>query len=277
MNAFAKYKKFFVLAVALLSLACLAIGYIDLFVYITDAGIGLKFDLFDIDSILHFAEWLFRPQEIFSQIIPMILTYLPVVLLILYCLLFMGKKAERFGAPFVLIAVTANPALCLIRYLICEFLGTPVFGTYYSLSPFYFVIYFLTVAVFTLGALVSFHNTLRKIAFIVAPAIGILIELLMFTEFFKYLERYWDNGMYNYIITWPLETLGQILFYIALILAGLLSFIPQVKPIAPDGSAANLDNLPADEALKALEIQRQKGLLTPEEYKAKRQEIINKI
>ena len=141
----------------------------------------------------------------------------------------------------------------------------------------YFILYFLTAAALTVGALLTFYKPLRKLVLIAVPAVAILFELILFANYFEFFENHLVYGHYTYLLTRPLGTLAVNLLYIGLILLGLTDGDPQVAVIAADGSAADLNSLPPEQALKALDKQYEKGVITFEEYKAKRLEIIQKI
>ena len=260
-----------VIGAALLSLVCTALSYLGDFIQINDNGIFFFWDFYG--GAEYWMESLMRP----GNLIPVFLTYLPVVLLALYGFLFMGKQAGKFVLPVVMLSAAAAPAYYLFFHILNNWLNIYFLGIEIHLAPMYCILYFLTAAAFTVGALLTFHKTLRKIALLIVPALGILFELIMFTGYFEALEIYLDYGLYTNMLTWPLSTLAVNLLYIGLILLGLTDSTPQVNAIAADGSAADLNGLPPEQALKALDKQYEMGVITFEEYKAKRLEIIQKI
>ena len=265
-----KNKKMLVIGAAVLSLICTALSYMGDFIQINQSGIHFFWDLYKVE---HWIESLIQPRNL----IPVFLTYLPVVLLALYGFLFMGKPASKFVLPAIMLSAAAIPAYNLFFHILSNWLHIYFLGIEIHLSTMGFILHFLTAAALTVGALLTFYKPLRKLVLIAVPAVAILFELIMFTGNFEAFEFFWGFGRYTYLLTWPLATLAVNLLYIGLILLGLTDGDPQVAVIAADGSAADLNSLPPEQALKALDKQYEKGVITFEEYKAKRLEIIQKI
>jgi hypothetical protein len=265
-----KNKKMLVIGAAVLSLICTALSYMGDFIQINKHGIFFFWDIYNVE---HWIELRIQPHNL----IPVFLIYLPVVLLALYGFLFMGKKEGKFALPIVMLSAAAAPAYYLFFHILNNWLHIYFIDIQIHLSTMYFILYFLTAAALTVGALLTFYKPLRKLVLIAVPAVAILFELIMFTDYFEAFEFYLDYELYIALLTWPLSTLAVNLLYIGLILLGLTDGDPQVAVIAADGSAADLNGLPPEQALKALDKQYEKGVITFEEYKAKRLEIIQKI
>ena len=271
MDFFNKNKKMLVIGAAVLSLICTALSYMGDFIQINKNGIFFFWDFYG--GVEYWIESLIYP----NNLIPVFLTYLPVVLLALYGFLFMGKPASKFVLPAIMLSAAAIPAYYLFFHILNNRLHIYFLRIDIHLSLMNFILYFLTAAAFTVGALLTFYKPLRKLVLIAVPAAAILFELIMFTDYFDAFEFYLDYGLYTNLLSWPLATLAVNLLYIGLILLGLTDCNPQVAVIAADGSAADLSGLPPEQALKALDKQYEKAVITFEEYKAKRMEIIQKI
>ena len=271
MEFFNKNKKLLVIGAAVLSLICTALSYMGDFIHISKNGIYFFWDFYG--GVEYWIKSLMQP----GNLIPVFLTYLPVVLLALYGFLFMGKPASKFVLPAIMLSAAAIPAYYLFFHILNNWLNIYFLGIQIHLSTMYFILYFLTAAAFTVGALLTFYKPLRKLVLIAVPAVAILFELIMFAGYFEDIEFLLDQGLYTYLLSWPLATLALNLLYIGLILLGLTDGDPQVAVVTADGSAADLSGLPPEPALKSLDKQYEKGVITFEESKAKRLEIIQKI
>ena len=112
---------------------------------------------------------------------------------------------------------------------------------------------------------------------IIAIVVGLLLEFMSIIELFQRIEWYLEEELYLYSFTWPISILGTITLYISLLLFGLKNHIPAIISVSPEKEKKNAEKMSHEQALRLLNDKLELGMITEEEYKAQRTEIINNL
>ena len=121
----------------------------------------------------------------------------------------------------------------------------------------------------TISALKGFSN---KIYVVIAVSCGLLREAIPFISFIRYAGEYISDGVYLYLFTWPLSIIGFSALYIAILLFVLKNNISSTKK-----KEESTEKMSIEQSLRYLKEKLDLDMITEEEYKAKRAEIINKL
>ena len=117
----------------------------------------------------------------------------------------------------------------------------------------------------------------KKIFLIIATSIGLLIEALSIISYWGNSSWIFENEHYLYIFTWIIGIAGAVALYIALLLFGLKNRIPAIVSTSPEKEKKKAENLTPEQDLRLLKDKLDLGMITEEEYKAQRADIISKL
>jgi len=149
-----------------------------------------------------------------------------------------------------------------------EFLGIEIteFLGYYM----YHIITAVLMILFIVSTRSAIKSNTNKPMIATTMLIAIVVEILYFLCLTSRFERYLDEELYLFVFTTLMSISGNIIFYISLMLFGLKCTIP--KKIQPQPI-----NVSPEYALKLLNEKLNCGLITEEEYRVQRAEIISKL
>jgi uncharacterized membrane protein len=123
-------------------------------------------------------------------------------------------------------------------------------------------------------AIFGFLKGLNKKVFVIIPlAASLFYEVLLLLAMLGQIEYYIEKAMYANIFAQILNHIGMITFYVALLLFGIKNNIPAIIKTY----AKKKENDDPAEKLKVLKESFELGVITEEEYNAKRKEIISKL
>ena len=107
--------------------------------------------------------------------------------------------------------------------------------------------------------------------------VGLLVEFWSIIDLFQSIEWYLEDELYLYLFTWPISILGTIALYVSLLLFGLKNRIPAIISVSPEKEKKNAEKMTPEQSLRLLKEKLDLGMITEEEYKAQRTEIINNL
>lgn len=204
-----------------------------------------------------------------DNILSVILTLAPVVLLVLYIFMFHSKLKATILVPIIFGIFGLNTIFnFLFDYGYYEYFLP--YGTYRILD--------LAILVCSVLAVISALKGFNKKAFIIiAMSVCLLYETLSLLELSGIMEYYIRDSMYLYAFTTPLYSVGKILLYTSLLLFGLKNKIPSIISLSPEKERARAEKMNPEQALKLLKDKLDLDMITEEEYQAQRAEIISKL
>lgn len=218
-------------------------------------------------------EWVYelsaRPLSVWSlehieNILSLILTLAPIVLLVLYIFKFHSNLKATVIVPIIFGILGLN--------IIFDFLfvyGFSSYGIYRILDLAILVCSILAV----ISALKGFN---KKVFVIIAMSVCLLREVLALMDMFAFMH-YVVVPLYLYFFTSLLSIIGAITLYTALLLFGLKNKIPSVVSLSPEKEKARAEKMNPEQALKLLKDKLDLDMITEEEYQAQRAEIISKL
>ena len=207
----------------------------------------------------------------FISLLTMFLTLVPFVLMLLYVITFYIKFDVTVFAPVIFVSIAFNPAFCLM----VDYIRGYNYKTIYLLLYLGIIISFLGLAVYC-----ALKGLDKKIFLIIASAIAILYEFLSLITYFKNFIWYIENGFYLYLFTDLLAIIGATALYVSLLLFGLTNNVLSVSDFISSLTQKNnqtTEHLTPEQALIKLNENLALGTISEEEYRAKREEIINNL
>ena len=203
-----------------------------------------------------------QPTQLFS----LLLNTAPYILLFLQVIAFHrnGKAPILIGITFGIIAFSE------LYYLLVNVSDMIVYG--YSYGSEYWLEFFAfgipSMITFTMAMISAFKGFSNKVFLIIAIAIGIFSEFYYLFNSSELLQWYFLDEMYFYLLTWLAHKVSLLSLYAAIALYGM----------ANGSSAKAMVAEPTPEqALSLLNQKLELGVLTEEEYRAQRAEIISKL
>lgn len=253
---------------SIISLICTILSCISYFFYYdfdyingewVDFGLTFTFlDMFDLISLL--------------------LTITPIILLVLYIFMFHSKLKATVLVPIIFGIFGLNSIFNLLfgyRY------SSLLFGYRYSRYVVPYGIYRILALVILVCSVLAVKSALKgfnkKIFIIIAMAVCLLYEALSIIGFFSIMYYYIEESEYLYLFTSPMSIIGSITLYVALLLFALKNKIPSVLALSPEKERARAEKMNPEQALKLLKYKLDLGMITEEEYQAQRAEIISKL
>lgn len=191
-------------------------------------------------------------------VLRLLLILAPIILLMLYIFKFHGKLKATVLVPIIF-------GFNTIRFLF-------VYG-YYGRYLLLELVILVCVMLAVISALKGFS---KKVFLIISMVICLLGDTLSLISAFVNMNHYIEESMYLYIFMGPLSVIGEIMFHTALLIFGLKNRIPAI--ISPRKKVkTKAGKMNPEQALKLLKKELEQGLITEEEYQAKRAEIISKL
>lgn len=199
-------------------------------------------------------------------------------LLIIPPILFVGYLIERrknlkvTGIFSVVAGIIALSDIWGVIYNLTQIL---IFHSPFNIRNVAFFMRSITIAVlmilFMVFVRIATKNNTNKYVSAITMLIAIVVEILYFLLYLiPNFEIFIDREMYLYVFTNSISTLGNIVFYISLMLFGLKYTVS--KKIQPQPV-----NVSPEYSLTLLNEKLNCGLITEEEYKIQRAEIISKL
>ncbi|MBE6618599.1 MAG: hypothetical protein E7626_02290 [Ruminococcaceae bacterium] len=239
----------------IISLILTVVCYVDVFTYYTYSNDGLR--------ELHFSLFGYNIVDTIFSILSYLLAIAPTIIFAIYIFKFYKQFRAELSIPVVLGLIAFNPLFVVIRNLVLGYGFSSVLDMLVGL---------LIIVSFTLATISALKGLSKKIYIIVAIACGLLSDLVSFISFIGYTTEYIENGLYLYLFTLPLELLGSVALYIAL----LFFCLNNKMPVAIK-KEKNTEKMTPEQSLKYLKEKLDLGMITEEEYQVQRAEIINKL
>ena len=191
----------------------------------------------------------------------------PYVLLVIYLLKFHNEFKATVLVPVIFGLIAFAPLYYFVDFL---FLG---YGIYFR-DLIFDIPLIVAFALATINALKGFS---KKAFLIIAIVVGLLLEFMSIIELFQSIEWYLEDELYLYLFTRPISILGTIALYVSLLLFGLKNRIPAIISVSPEKEKKNAEKMTPEQSLRLLNDKLELGMITEEEYKAQRAEIINNL
>jgi len=125
----------------------------------------------------------------------------------------------------------------------------------------------LSLAFAAACVMAALMGSTNRILFVIAPALGLVSQLISLADLFDLLDYCMAEEFYLYAVTYLAGLVASIALLVALLLDGLqnLNAVPQNNP-----------ELSIEMQLAQLNEQLSLGLITPEEFLARQEEILNR-
>ena len=205
----------------------------------------------------------------------------PLVLLVLFVFKLNKSKRACVILPIVFALTAIAPLYSIIQNLIRGTTSDAVntLLTIITIIPF---------------AIVAFKGTANKKLLIATSSIMLFAELILLISYIPNFGTYEKYGLEFWLICYLCGIVGRSALYVTLMLFGLKNNVPGIvtairnpyAPIAPavapttepeaEPAQVECETSPAD-ALRALNEQQEQGMLSEEEYRTKRAEIISRL
>ncbi len=229
----------------------------------------LRYDFNDLSSGNLSYELVFELPNIII-ILPLLLTFAPRILLLVYIWKFHGqyKAAVLYPIACGLIAVISFLSIVSIVYDLFSGSGFEIITL---------IIHTAIMISFVLLTIDATKGLNKKIYTIIATSIALGASLLSLVSALKYCTYYMELGWYLYTFTTFASIIGAMALYASLLLFGLHNRIPALISGARDQEKEQTKKMTPAQALRFLKNQFDLGLLTEEEYQTQRAEIIRKL
>lgn len=188
--------------------------------------------------------------------VSLVLKLLPFLLLPFAIGLFHSREI-----PILFVLVFASVALGLVYEILRSFIS---YASYPKLHS--FIMDMITVALFTLATLSSLKGRPDKLFIVLAPAVGVILDLVSLITLHDLMERYITREWHFYLFTAPAGVLASVLLNLVLLLFALknrVHTVPETVDIDPEL------------ILLLLQEKLERGDITEEEYRAMRADIIH--
>jgi hypothetical protein len=224
-----------------------------------------------LSSITYFAfysndELVFRFPS-FLGLISFAMYFAPTVLLILYVVKFFRAFKATIIVPIIFSCIVASPLLSFISALIGG----------YELDGITLITNIITIITFTLATIGALKGLSNKVFIVIPTALGLALSLLSLISVSSNLTFFARNGFTLYLFTEPMSIIASITFYVALLLLGLKNRIPAILAVSLEKEKKNAEKMTPEQSLRLLNDKLELGMITEEEYKAQRTEIINNL
>lgn len=198
-----------------------------------------------------------------SNFISLLIRIAPYIIFVIYILSFYQKSKASVLVPVIFGLIALTYLFDIVRYYIIL-----------RATGLSFITYFLMVTVYTLATIAALKGFSKKIFLIIATATGLLVEIISLISFFlDDLGYYLGFKFFLYLFTRPIGILGAITFFVALFLFGLKNRIPAI--LSP--SSASAKKTTPEQELKSLKEKFDLGIITEEEYRTQRSDIISRL
>ena len=229
---------------AVIALVCTVLSSITYFAFYSN----------DDELVFHFPSFL--------SLISLALSLAPKVLLILYVFMFFKEFKATIIVPIIFGCIAASSLFSFINTF-------AVFGTR--------IINLITMVTFTLATISALKGLSNKVFIIIPTALSLALSALSLVSLFSTFELYARWGYTLYLFTQPVGIIASVTFNIALLLFGLKNRIPAILAVSPEKEKKNAEKMTPEQSLRLLNDKLELGMITEEEYKAQRTEIINNL
>lgn len=197
--------------------------------------------------------------------ISMLTTIAPFILYVIYVL----KLHTRSKA--VIIIIFGLLAFAQLYY----YIEPLIYGLGFSLKELLFS--FLQISAYALAIISAAKGFSKKVLLIIAVAIILLFELLSIINLAPVMKFYFEDELYLYFFTMLVSRLGTICLHVSFLLLGLKNRIPTISTASDEKEIINLDQISPEQALLLLNDKLELGMISEEEYRAQRAQIIAKL
>lgn len=243
---------FVIRLLSVIALVCMILSSVSYFFY---------YDYNEING-----EWVYKltfrfPD--FMNLISLLLSRAPFVLFVLYIFKYHNKLKATVLVPIIFGILAFEILLSLLTTL--NDMTTAIYAIETLISLFAYILALIS-------ALKGFN---KKIYVIIAMSVCLFMNALGIVGVFLTMNHYIANSMYLYIFTSLTRIIGDISFYVALLLFALKNKIPAI--ISVSAKKESLESMNPKQALRVLKDKLDLGMITEEEYQAQRTEIISKL
>jgi hypothetical protein len=195
------------------------------------------------------------------------LTLAPKVLLILYVVKFFKEFKATIVVPIIFGYIAASSLF--------SFINTFLVGSAFVLIT--LIMNLITMVTFGLATISALKGLSNKVFIIIPTALSLALSALSLVSLFSTFELYARWGYALYLFTQPVGIIASVTFNIALLLFGLKNRIPAILAVSPEKEKKNAEKMTPEQSLRLLNDKLELGMITEEEYKAQRTEIINNL
>ena len=233
---------------SLISLVCILLSCIRHFVIYTSDYVD---DELVYESIVRFPTLL--------EILFLLANIVPCILLVLYILKLHKEFKAKIFMPIIFGAFVFSDLLIVVESIVCQFF----YGASYDIIS--YIIYSARIITFSLATISALKGFSKKLFPVIALCVGLVTEAYYVLNFFDTITWYVEHYMFLYLFTKPMATIGFVSLFIALLLFVLNNKILPILTVSPE------------QALRLLKDKLDLGMITEEEYQAKRKEIISNL
>lgn len=205
------------------------------------------------------------------DLISLLLTIAPIILLVLYIFKFHSKLKATVLVPIIFGVFALNTIFSF-------WFGYGHFGySYYGNFLFHCILNLPILVCSVLAVISALKGFNKKIFIIIAMAVCLLYEALSLISIFSSMYYHIEKSRYLYLFTSPMSIIGSITLIVALLLFALKNKIPSVLALSPEKEKARAEKMNPEQALKLLKDKLDLDMITEEEYQAQRADIISKL
>lgn len=220
-----------------------------------------------LDSLTYFMIW--DSRDGLSIYLPDGVTLLSFVVRLAPCLLFsiyIYKYHSHFKAailiPLAYICVAVSPILSFVDVIRYE----------YNFPLFELIVHIAVIATFSLASFCSIKGIISKPSLIAAVIAGVLME----AAYLENVSWYMEDDIYLFAISTIIGFIGQVSLYAAMLIFGVHNTLSTMAI----NEATNISDLKVEEPEQELRLLKEKfdlGVITEEDYRLQRAEIISKL
>lgn len=199
------------------------------------------------------------------QLLSFVLGLLPYILLVVY----VQKFHKEFKGAIIVPIIFASIAIAPLFSLIINFING------YDDSG--IIINLITPITFALATISALKGLSNKTFIVIPTVVGLVLNLLSLIEVFSNFSFYINYSMFLYILTPSAGIIASLALNVALLMFGVNNRIPNILPISPEEEKKNAEKTSPEQALKILKDKFELGMITEEEYRIRRAEIISKL
>ena len=201
------------------------------------------------------------------SLLSLALSIAPKVLLAIYVLKFFKEYKATIIIPVAFAAIAVSPLISIISSFI--------YGSGFTIAN--LIMNIVIIGTFTMATVSALKGLQNKIFIVIPIVLGLILNLFSLLSIFSVGEIYVRNGMFLYLITTPAGIVASTTFYIALLLFGTKNRIPAILALSPEKEKRSVEKMSSEQALRMLKDKLELGMISEEEYKEQRNDIISKL
>ena len=204
------------------------------------------------------------------QILYLLAEIVPSILLVLYIVKFHKEFKAKIFMPIIFGTFVFQGLLIIVERGVYNYSSGIILYDMIS-----YIIYLAQIITFSLATISALKGFPKKLFPIIATSVGLISEAYFLLYFFEDIPWYLENSLFLYLFTRPMEFVGFVSLFIALLLFVRNNKILPVIKTSPEKKNAEKTN--PEQALRLLKDKLDLGIITQEEYQTQRADIIENL